>query len=98
MARARERREAPTQIHPPICSAPQEARQILRAVPVDRIAFEATSQAQASGRAYRYRFASTIGGLFEGTIGARALASPTGSGVSYQPVFQGIWRSDRRAA
>lgn len=23
---------------------------------------------------------------------------PTGTGVSYQPVFQGIWRSDRRAA
>jgi hypothetical protein len=26
------------------------------------------------------------------------VASPTGTGLNYQPVFQGIWRSDRRAA
>jgi hypothetical protein len=28
----------------------------------------------------------------------RNLASPTGLAIDYQPVFQGIWRSDRRAA
>lgn len=45
---------------------------------------------------------------FEGQLGLRALlfggevvtnvASPTGTGLSYQPVFRGIWCSDRRAA
>ena len=26
------------------------------------------------------------------------VASPTGNSINYQPVFKGIWRSDRRAA
>jgi hypothetical protein len=26
------------------------------------------------------------------------MASPTGTAISYQPIFEGIWRSDRRAA
>jgi Recombinase zinc beta ribbon domain len=36
-------------------------------------------------------------GLARGIVYSR-MASPRGTGVSYQPVFRGIWRSDRRAA
>ena len=38
------------------------------------------------------------GKLFSGIPVATALASPRGTESSYQPVFKGIWRSDRRAA
>ncbi len=54
-----------------------EARQVIRQIVVDRIAFEATEEAGA--RAYRYRGTYTLGGLFEGIVGPQAVASPTGT-------------------
>ena len=54
-------------------------------------------------RAIRFEGQIGLAAVFGGEVlGSTAVvtsvASPAGSGVDYQPVFQGIWRSDRRAA
>ena len=53
---------------------------------------------------YRFRTSVATGELAAGAVsaeigaGAHKVASPAGFGLSYQPVFQGIWDSDRLAA
>jgi hypothetical protein len=77
-----------------------EARDVLDGALADRIKFTPDSATRqftltmplAFGRVLERVVPELRGGLQE------SMASPTGFGIDYQPEFQGIWRSDRRAA
>ena len=60
--------------------APQEARQVLRALLADRLTFDPTEK--DGRRLYRYRGTFTVGALFAGDMCPQMLASPTG----FEPV------------
>jgi hypothetical protein len=55
-----------------------EARAVLRCLLTDRISLEAVPY--GDGRVYRYRGTFTVGGLFEGTLCPKMLASPRSAG------------------
>ena len=92
---ARQVRENAADWRPTPREEPPAARQVLREIVAARITLDPTERDGA--RVYAYRGQFTFGGLFAGTICAQSLASPRGTAIDYQPVFQGIWRSDRRA-
>jgi DNA invertase Pin-like site-specific DNA recombinase len=73
------------------------ARRVLRRLIANRIKLQPVQQGDR--RVYRYSGTFTIGGLFEGTMCPKLLASPRGnSSGPVMRIVQGLWSSDRRAA
>jgi hypothetical protein len=73
----------------------QDGRELFRHVLDGPIRF----RPDAEHREYHFEGEVRLGRLLMGVAGlAPFLASPTGFVLSYQPVFQGIWVSDRKAA
>jgi hypothetical protein len=73
-----------------------QARQVLKKLLVGPLRF--MPQRNGEERYYEFTAQIALGRVFNGIAGAIWLASPTGSVLSYQPIFQGEWIDDRRHA
>jgi hypothetical protein len=56
------------------------------------------SSTEAGARRYRMRGTLPLGRIWSEILRSHGMASPKGPGLDYHPIFQGTWRSDRRAA
>lgn len=78
-----------------------QARQIVAKLLADRLTF--TPECQEGRRGFRFQATGTVAKLVAGVIpdelaSLRAVASPRGMELSYQPVFRGKWVDHRRVA
>jgi site-specific DNA recombinase len=71
-----------------------KARQMLRKLIDGRIVFNP----ETSLRRYRFVANGTMSQLLSGLVDPQAVASPNGPAIDYQPLYRGIWVSDRPAA
>lgn len=75
-----------------------QARQILAKVLRDKLVFR--PEVRQGRRGYRLQGEGSVFKLLSGWVPGfvQAVASPRGIAIDYQPAFEGIWVSDRKAA